>query len=158
MATKPSRKKESTCSSGAPRVKASRSPEVGEVSMIPEGTSPLSFCESLKPSNRDGSSGKTSLAFCLPQKDGTLVPSSGTYKNAGTGSPTECLTLSTSECPSDVVESSLSDILETGDLPQQYYLTDKTATGILRRAASGKRSGKLPPYLEKALKALKAGE
>ncbi len=38
------------------------------------------------------------------------MPSSGSWRNAGIVSPTECWTLSTSEFPSDVEESSLLDI------------------------------------------------
>jgi hypothetical protein len=65
------------------------------------------------------------------------------------GSPTECWTLSGSEWPSDVAVCSLSDTLETGDLPQRYYLSAKASAGILRRAE--KRGKKLPPALQEAL-------
>ena len=75
------------------------------------------------------------------------------------GSPTECLTLSTSEhaasaglSPSDDAVCSLSDILETGAVPQQYYLTPKACAGILRRAE--KRGKELPPQLRLALQAV----
>ena len=68
------------------------------------------------------------------------------------GPLTGFLTLSISEYPSAVVESSLSDILEeTGDVPPQYYLSPKACEGILRRA---KRRGKtLPEPLLLALEA-----
>lgn len=39
-----------------------------------------------------------------------------------------------SECPNAAVESSLSDILETGDHLLQFYLSPKACQGILRRA------------------------
>jgi hypothetical protein len=65
----------------------------------------------------------------------------GGWQNSGMGSPTECLTLSTCEWtalpeqfPSDDGVCSLSDILETGDVPQRYYLSAKACSGILRRA------------------------
>ena len=45
--------------------------------------------------------------------------------------------------------SSLSDILETGDLPQRFYLTPTACRGILRRAE--KRGKKLPEALRQAL-------
>lgn len=45
--------------------------------------------------------------------------------------------------------SSLSDILETGDVPQRYYLSAKACKGILRRAA--KRGKQLPTMLHLAL-------
>jgi hypothetical protein len=68
------------------------------------------------------------------------------------GSPTEFLTLGISEYPSDGVASSLSGILETGELPQQYYLSSRACRGILRRAA--KRGKELPGVLKSALLAV----
>jgi hypothetical protein len=47
---------------------------------------------------------------------------------------------------------SLSDILETGAVPQRYYLSPKACSGILRRAA--KRGKELPPQLAAALQAV----
>ena len=65
------------------------------------------------------------------------------------GSPTECLTLNTSDWPSDAIACSLSDILETGGLPQRFYLKKELRSGILRRAQQfGK---KLPPNVIKTL-------
>jgi hypothetical protein len=49
---------------------------------------------------------------------------------------------------------SLSDILETGDVPQRYYLSAKACKGILRRA--DKRGKELPPQLARALQAVAA--
>lgn len=67
--------------------------------------------------------------------------SSPVFQNSGMGGPTECLTLSSVEqftspklYRSAATVSSLSDILETGDVPQRYYLTAKACRGILRRA------------------------
>ena len=57
-----------------------------------------------------------------------------------------------SEYPSGAVASSLSDILETGDVPQRYFLSAKACRGILRRA--GKRGKELPEALALALKAV----
>src|SRR3546814_15049798 len=65
------------------------------------------------------------------------------------GSPTAFSTLSTSEFPNGAVASSLSDILETGDLPQRYFLSAKACSGILRRAE--KRGKTLPLALSRAL-------
>jgi hypothetical protein len=47
---------------------------------------------------------------------------------------------------------SLSQTLETGPLPQRFYLSQKACAGILRRAE--KRGKELPPMLEEALKAV----
>jgi hypothetical protein len=63
--------------------------------------------------------------------------------------PGECWTLSSSECPNDAVASSLSDILETGAVPQRYFLSAKACAGILRRAAKGGKN--LPDFLAAAL-------
>tara|TARA_R110002049_G_scaffold290983_1_gene474651 strand:+ start:682 stop:915 length:234 start_codon:yes stop_codon:yes gene_type:complete len=68
------------------------------------------------------------------------------------GSPTECLTLNTTEWPKDAAVCSLSDTLEIGDVPQRFYLSAKACQGILRRAE--KRGKKLPVALRAALEAL----
>ena len=88
----------------------------------------------------DGWSGKTSPASCPPMEDGTLRPYSGGWLNAGMGSPTAFLTLNISESPSAVVASSLSDIVETGDVPQRYYLSETACLGILRRLSSKEKA------------------
>jgi hypothetical protein len=75
------------------------------------------------------------------------------------GSPTAFLTLNTSEHAASCEPSlsggavcSLSDILETGDVPQRFYLTAKACLGILRRAE--KRGKALLPPLQLALAAV----
>ena len=77
--------------------------------------------------------GRTSPASCPVTEDGILEPSSGCWGNSGMGSPTEFLTLSTLEYPSDAVASSLSQIIETGDVPDRFYLSANSRLGILRR-------------------------
>ena len=49
------------------------------------------------------------------------------------------------EYPKDVVESTLSQILEA-DVPERYFLSARACKGILRRAE--KRGKKLPQILE----------
>jgi hypothetical protein len=68
------------------------------------------------------------------------------------GSPTAFLTLNTSEFPSDDAVCSLSDVLETGEVPQRFYLSPRACAGILRRAE--KRGKKLPARLRLALEAV----
>ena len=94
--------------------------------------------------------GRMSPASCRATKDGTLVPSSGAWANSGMGGPIEPLTLSSSDWPSDASVCSLSDILETGDVPQRYFLSARACAGILRRAE--KRGKELPPSLAEALR------
>jgi site-specific DNA-cytosine methylase len=55
------------------------------------------------------------------------------------------------EWPNAAVVCSLSDTLETGAVPQRYYLSAKACAGILRRAE--KRGKELPPALCAALMA-----
>jgi hypothetical protein len=65
------------------------------------------------------------------------------------GLHTEFLTLNTSEWHSAAAVCSLLDTLETGDLPQRYFLSATACAGILRRAE--KRGKKLPEQLRQAL-------
>ena len=80
-----------------------------------------------------------------------LTASSPVWKNSAMGSRQEFLTLNSSESPKDAVASSLSDVLEVGPVPPQYYLSAKACRGILRRAA--KRGRELPPVLLASLRA-----
>ena len=96
-----------------------------------------------------GSSGKTSPAYCPATEAGILVHSSERWGNSGIATPTECWTLNTLEYPSDDEESSLSDILVTGDVPQRFYLSPRACQGILRRAE--RRGKELPQRLRQAL-------
>ena len=70
------------------------------------------------------------------------------------GGPTACLTLNTSDWPSDAAVCSLSAVLEDGPLLPRYFLSSKACAGILRRAA--KRGKDLPPALRRALEAVAA--
>lgn len=58
-------------------------------------------------------------------------------------------TLNFSECPNVVKESSLSQVLVTGSIPQRYFLSARACAGILARAQ--KRGKLLPPSLKAAL-------
>ena len=113
------------------------------------GTWPSDSLNLLASCGPSGWYGRTSPECCLLAKDGILAPSSGRWQNSGMGSHTECVTLSGLESPSAVVVSSLSDVLETGEVPQRFFLSPKACAGILRRAE--KRGKKLPPQLYKAL-------
>jgi hypothetical protein len=62
------------------------------------------------------------------------------------------LTLNTSEWPSDAAVCLLSDTLETGVLPQRFFLSGTVCQGILRRAE--KRGKTLPEQLHRALKSV----
>jgi hypothetical protein len=128
------------------------SPDSGVDSKTLEATSPSLMSEFLTGLDPSGAYGKTCRVSSVQAEDGTLVPSSGRWQNSGMGSRTERLTLSTSEWPSDAVVCSLSDTLETGALPQRFFLSAKACAGILRRAE--KRGKKLPEQLQAALSAV----
>jgi hypothetical protein len=72
------------------------------------------------------------------------------------GSPTEFLTLSTSEWPRDAAVCSLSDVLEAGNLPRRYFLSGKACAGIRLRAA--RRGKPMPRELEAALVAMEKAD
>ena len=96
--------------------------------------------------------GRTSPASCRVTEGGILEPSSGCWGNSGMGSHTEFLTLSTLEFHSAADVCSLSDVLESGDVPQRYFLSAKACRGILRRAE--KRGKELPAALKSALQSV----
>ena len=101
------------------------------------------------------SSSRTLEASSLPTKDETLQSSFGRWPNSGMAWRGECLTVVTSESPKAVIESSLSDLLEDQQVPDQYFLSPNAATGMLRRAERMGRN--LFPPLKSALEILSKG-
>lgn len=127
---------------------------LGETSASPS----LQSLTSIVPS---GFSGRMSPASCRVTADGILEPSSGDWGSSGMGGVTGFSMRNMCEWTGldglslkDEGVCSLSEILETGDVPQQYYLSAKACKGILRRAA--KRGKELPPQLHRALSAVAA--
>jgi hypothetical protein len=87
---------------------------------------------------------------CYPvTEDSTLPHYFEGWGNSGMGLPTEFLTLNTLEWHSAAAVCSLSDTLETGELPQRFFLSATACKGILRRAE--KRGKTLPSALHEAL-------
>ena len=113
---------------------------------------PLSISSWLQDYGPAGWYGRTCPESCRVAEDLTLVPFSGRWGSAGMGSPTECLTLNFSDYPSDASVCSLSAVLETGDVPRRFFLSQRACAGILRRA--GKRGKELPRQLAAALRAV----
>lgn len=105
----------------------------------------------------DGSSLRTYPDYLAPMEELTSGSFSRRWPTSGfTTSPGECWTADTSECPNEGGEySSLPDVLEA-TVPSRFYLSQKAAAGILRRAE--KRGKNLPPALDKALRALSGSE
>lgn len=102
------------------------------------------FWEKLHPKavshNKQGENGRT-VVVCFDPKEQSRdpkMPNVSTWHNEST-------------------VCRLSDVLETENIPQKFFLSPKACAGILRRAES--RGKKLPEQLESALKAvIKAGE
>ena len=57
-----------------------------------------------------------------------------------------------SDWPNDAAVCSLSQVLETGSIPQRFFLSSKACAGILRRAEKGGKE--LPTQLRLALQAV----
>ena len=132
-----------------PHANHSASPDSEGDWMTRVATSCLPLVPLLQSIAPSGWSGRTCPASCHQTVEEILVPSSGCWGSSGMGSPTGFWTLNTSEWPSAAVVCSLSDVLETGDVPQRYFLSATACKGILRRA--DKRGKLLPAALKSAL-------
>lgn len=102
------------------------------------------------------SSSKTCQVSSLLMEDGTSESSFARWPSSGMAWDGVCLTARTSESPSHVVESTLLDVIETGEVPPTYFLSPNAARGILRRADQMGRP--LFPPLRKALEILSKGQ
>lgn len=110
--------------------------------------------------------GRTSLALCPPTTDMTSPPCCGDLPESARRCPRTggdpqacvealavppsggCLTLNTSESPSDVVACSLSQVI-LPTVPSKYFLSPQACAGMLKRAA--RRNITLPKPLLEAL-------
>ena len=109
---------------------------------------------SRKAKTSGSSSRRSSVSSVMPYMFLDLTPGHGDllglpYWQTIYPLPGECWTLNTGECPNDVVESSLSQILQD-DPPEKYYLSKQACLGILRRSCE--RGKDLPEKLKRALK------
>jgi hypothetical protein len=167
--------------SEAPPANPTASPDSARGLMILVATSPLPTLQLLADIAPRGSLGRMSSASFQATEDellqafwdsspvdGSRSPPAGgklrdlsTATKALTASHGACLTLNMSEHTGldglslkDEGVSSLSDILEIGDVPRRFFLSAKACQGILRRAE--KRRKTLPGKLAQALKAAAA--
>ena len=136
--------------------RGSRSQGNSEASTTSEAVSRWPIYDFLKRCVRDGSSGKMYQARSPQTEAWTSSGSSRRLMPSGIMSHGECWTLSTCEWtafqePSHSVGGvcSLSDILETGEIPLRYYLSRQVCLGIIRR--SDARGVYLPPLLRRTL-------
>lgn len=135
-----------------PRASLSQSPDLEKDWMTRVATSCLPILPLLQSIAPSGWYGRTCPEYCHLTEDEILPASFTGWGNAGMGSHTEFLTLSTSEFHSAAAVCSLSDVLETGEVPQRFFLSATACKGILRRAE--KRGKKLPGPLRLALTAV----
>ena len=136
------------------RVKTSRWREWGRVRGF-EGTNLDSFtnlCASFESAVQEPLSSKTFTAFFLATEDEILLSYSRRWMKSGMVSHGVCLTAKTSESPSNAAASTLLPCMETGEVPEKYYLSPNAATGILRRADRMKRN--LGPSFRRSLEIL----
>lgn len=108
-----------------------------------------SILELLQKYSPNGLSGKTYRVSLRQTADEILQKLPMKWQNSGMGSHGECWTHNTLEFPKDDAESSLSDILETGDHLQPFFLSQRACRGILKRA--NKKNKKLPKLIEEIL-------
>lgn len=127
-----------------------------EASMTSEAVSRWPMCDFLRRCVRGGSYGKMYQARSPQTEAWTSSGSSRQLMPSGIISHGECWTLSTCEWTAFQEQSrsvggvcSLSDILETGEVPQRYYLSRQVCLGIIRR--SDARGVELPLVLRRTL-------
>jgi len=78
---------------------------------------------------------RTSAICSQVKTDDISDDASQTWRGSGMAFRGECLTLNISESPKLAVDCSLLDVLETSEVPPEYYLSPKACSGILRRAS-----------------------
>ena len=96
-----------------------------------------------------GCSGKTSPGPFPLRPEEIFAPSSPRLMNSGTVWRGRCLTLSGSAFRRGGSACFLSDVLETGVVPERYFLSPVACAGILRRAEA--RGKEIHPLLKAAL-------
>ena len=143
---------QSTCSSEEPHAKASQSRDCEKGSATQGAVSCSDFLRSLEVENLDGLSGKMFPGCFQATEEGILEPSSGGWGNWGTGGHTGSWTLRGSEFRNGDEGCSLLGVLETRNVQQKYFLSQKACLGILRRAEERKKQ--LPEKLKNALEAV----
>ena len=136
--------------------RGSRSQVSSEASMMSEAVSRWPMYDFLRRCVRGGSYGKMYQARSPQTEAWTSSGSSRRLMPSGIMSRGECWTLSMSEwtafpeqSPSEGGVCSLSDILETGEVPLRYYLSRQVCLGIIRRADA--RGVELPRLLRQTL-------
>src|SRR5690606_24386037 len=117
--------------------------------------------------SRDGSAPKTTPSDVSLLDLWAQIPPSSVHRNEDGGRTRVWLmdpkeeqsgafrTLNFTAWPNDAAVSSLSQTLETGPIPQRFFLCRKACVGIRRRAEE--RGKELPPMLHRAWSAVAEG-
>ncbi len=112
----------------------------------------LSLLAYLKQDVPEFSSSRTFQASSLVTEEETSESSFERWPTSGMVWDGACLTAGISESPSHVKESTLSAVIETGEVPERYFLSPNAAKGMIRRTDRMGRN--LFPPLRKALEIL----
>ena len=115
----------------------------------------MNLCASFEDAAQEPLSSKTSTAYSLATEDETSQSYSRRWTNSGMVLHGVCLTVRTSEFPSNAVASTLLQCIEAGEVPGKYFLSQNAAIGILRRVDQMGRN--LPPSFRKSLEILAEG-
>lgn len=97
---------------------------------------------------------KTLRAYSAPTEEKILESCSQRWPSSGILSDGVLLTANTSECPNHGRGSTLSDVVETGEVQEKYFLSPNAAKGIIRRADRMGRN--LRPHFRMSLEILAA--
>ena len=97
-------------------------------------------------------SSKMFTVSCTRTAGETSEPLFKLWPNSGILSDGVCLTARTSESPNHASASTLWDVIETGKVPEKYFLSPSAARGMLRRAKKMGRN--LFPPLKRSLEIL----
>ena len=145
-----------TFGSEASRVKTSLLLEwVKEMDL--EGASPdcfMSLLDWLEKASPELFFSKTLRAYSAPTEEKILESCSQRWPSSGILSDGVLLTANTSECPNHGRGSTLSDVVETGEVQEKYFLSPNAAKGIIRRADRMGRN--LRPHFRMSLEILAA--
>ena len=132
-------------------VSRSRSREVSEEWKTLAAGLPFAFAKLFLGAVHGGSFGRTSRTSSMSTQDAISSRSCAGLKTAGIRSHGESLTLNISESPKDVVECSLSDIIDTGDTQPQRYLSPEQTRKMLARLEKYKQENCLTDALRMSL-------
>lgn len=115
----------------------------------------MNLLDSLKKVAPEFLSSRTFQVSVQAMEGGTSKSLFKHWPNSGMAWDGVFLTADTLESPNHASESTLSDVIETGKVPQRYFLSPNAAAGMIRRTDQMGR--KLFPPLRRSLEILAKG-